>query len=95
MYLYRYERAAADYIEKLPVGKHSVKGVGKTEPDSSEFSEIDGARVPFGKGVKKDIKSDLLYNEYVVYDIAQVNVIKYRDSTAIFLKYLCNIKFYP
>ena len=73
-YLYRYERAAADYIEKLPAGKHSVKGVGKTEPDPAEYSEVDGARVPFGKGVKKDTNSDLLYNEYIVYDVAQVSI---------------------
>ena len=68
----RYERTASDYIEKLPAGKHSTKGVGKTEPDSSEYTEIDGAKVPYGKGTKKDIKSDLLYNEYIVYDVSQV-----------------------
>ena len=74
-----YERYHADYIEKLPKGKHSCKGVGKTEPDPSEFGEIGGAKVPFGKGVKterfetdKSLRSDLLYNEYIVYDSAQV-----------------------
>ena len=74
-----YERTSADYIEKLPKGKHSCKGVGKTEPDPSEFGEIGGAKVPFGKGVKterfetdKSLRSDLLYNEYIVYDSAQV-----------------------
>ena len=25
-----YERKAADYIEKLPAGKHSTKGLGKS-----------------------------------------------------------------
>jgi hypothetical protein len=29
-----YERYHADYIEKLPKGMHSCKGVGKTEPGS-------------------------------------------------------------
>ena len=64
----RYERTAADYIEKLPKGKHSCKGVGKTTPDPSETTEIDGAQVPYGKGVKQsDVpKTDLLYNEYIV-----------------------------
>ena len=47
--------------------------MGKTEPESTEFTEIDGAKVPYGKGCKKeDLKSDLLYNEYIVYDVAQV-----------------------
>merc|ERR1712141_121192 len=44
-----YERHKADYIEKLPKGKHSCKGVGKTTPDPSETTEIDGAQVPYGK----------------------------------------------
>ena len=74
-----YERYHADYIEKLPMGMHSTKGVGKTEPDPKVFAELDGAKVPFGQGVKperflndKSLRSDLLYNEYIVYDIAQV-----------------------
>jgi len=79
-----YERTAADYIEKLPKGKHSCKGVGKTTPDPSETTEIDGAQVPYGKGVKQsDVpKTDLLYNEYIVYDVGQVNC-----------KYLLKLKF--
>ena len=65
---FRYERTAADYIEKLPKGKHSCLGVGKTTPDPSETTEIDGAQVPYGKGVKQSdvAKTDLLYNEYIV-----------------------------
>lgn len=74
-----YERTHADYIEKLPKGMHSCKGVGKTEPDPAEMGEIGGSKVPFGKGVKterfvsdKNLRSDLLYNEYIVYDVGQV-----------------------
>jgi hypothetical protein len=74
-----YERYHADYIDKLPKGMHSTKGVGKTEPDPKEFADLNGAKVPCGKGVKperfesdKSLRSDLLYNEYIVYDIAQV-----------------------
>ena len=65
---YRYERTAADYIKKLPKGKHSCLGLGKTTPNPSETSEIDGAQVPFGKGVKQTSveQTDLLYNEYIV-----------------------------
>jgi len=68
-----YERTQADYIEKLPKGKHSTKGVGKTSPDPSETTELDGAKVPFGPGVKADdVDTALLYNEFIVYDVAQV-----------------------
>ena len=31
-----YERKAADYIEKLPKGKHSTKGLGKNSNNSNE-----------------------------------------------------------
>ena len=80
----RYERTKADYIEKLPTGKHSTKGVGKTAPDPSEKSELDGAEVPHGKGCKQEgvTKTDLLYNEYIVYDVGQINC-----------KYLLKLKF--
>ena len=61
----------------MPAGKHSTKGVGKTEPDSADYSEIEGVKVPFGQGVKKEVESDLLYNEYIVYDVAQVRIILY------------------
>merc|ERR1712062_274344 len=57
-----YEARKAEYVEKLPTGFHSTKGLGKTEPDPSDFSEIDGSHIPLGKGVKKDLESDLLYN---------------------------------
>ncbi len=84
-----YERYHADYIEKLPAGMQSTKGVGKTEPDPKEFTTLDGAKVPYGKGIKaekfendKSLRSDLLYNEYIVYDVAQVKS-----------KYLLRVKF--
>merc|ERR1719483_1813957 len=79
-----YERTAADYIKKLPKGKHSCLGLGKTTPNPSETSEIDGAQVPCGKGVKQTSvdQTDLLYNEYIVYDVGQVNC-----------KYLLKLKF--
>ena len=80
----RYERTKADYIKKLPTGMHSCKGVGKTAPDPSEKSDLDGAEVPLGKGCKQEgiAKTDLLYNEYIVYDVGQVNC-----------KYLLKLKF--
>lgn len=70
-----YELLQANYIEKLPKGKHSTKGVGRTQPDPSASEFVDGVEVPIGKGKEvKNVKSSLLYNEYIVYDVAQVNV---------------------
>jgi len=69
-----YEARKAEYVEKLPPGFHSTKGLGKTAPDATNVKEIDGATVPVGCGVKdSDLQTDLLYNEFIVYDVAQVN----------------------
>merc|ERR1712203_879565 len=56
-----YEANKAEYVEKLEPGKHSTKGVGKTAPDPAEKADIEGSEIPLGKGVKKDVESDLLY----------------------------------
>ncbi|XP_051881055.1 poly [ADP-ribose] polymerase 1 isoform X2 [Pristis pectinata] len=78
-----YELKRANHITKLPKGKHSVKGVGKTAPDPSATIKLDGVEVPLGKGVQTSVSdSSLLYNEYIVYDVAQVN-----------LKYLLQLNF--
>merc|ERR1711971_1202033 len=64
-----YERNKAEYVEKLDPGLHSTKGIGKTEPDAAGSKELDGCKVPAGSGVKdKSRKTDLLYNEYIVYE---------------------------
>ena len=70
-----YERYRADYIEKLPSGKHSTVGYGQTRPDPEHVHKMkDGVEVPYGPGVPAKLtkKSDLLYNEFIVYDVAQV-----------------------
>lgn len=70
-----YERYRADYIEKLPKGKHSTFGRGETHPDPEKvYKTEDGVEVPYGKGVPANLgkTSALLYNEYIVYDVAQV-----------------------
>lgn len=66
----------AKYVTKLPNDKHSTKGVGKTYPNADEsHKRDDGVEIPLGKPVTDDkLKSSLLYNEYIVYDVAQVNV---------------------
>ena len=40
-----YEARKAEYVEKLPPGFHSTKGLGKTAPDATNVKEIDGATV--------------------------------------------------
>lgn len=71
-----YERNGAEYVEKLPANKHSTKGLGRTCPDPKETVKLeDGVEVPLGKGVSSSVKNtSLLYNEYIVYDVAQINV---------------------
>lgn len=71
-----FECTAAKYVTELPKGTHSVKGCGKTFPDPKE-SHIDGegVEIPMGKPfTDTKLKSSLLYNEFIVYDVAQINV---------------------
>uniref|UniRef100_A0AAY4B7G1 Poly [ADP-ribose] polymerase n=1 Tax=Denticeps clupeoides TaxID=299321 RepID=A0AAY4B7G1_9TELE len=78
-----HELKKASHITKLPKGKHSVKGLGRSAPDPSATVKLDGVDVPLGKGINTNIDdTSLLYNEYIVYDVAQVN-----------LKYLLKIRF--
>ncbi|KAK2864320.1 hypothetical protein Q7C36_003474 [Tachysurus vachellii] len=78
-----HELKKASHITKLPKGKHSVKGLGRTAPDPSATVSFNGVDVPLGKGANTNIDdTSLLYNEYIVYDVAQVN-----------LKYLLKIRF--
>lgn len=64
----------ATMITQLPKGKHSVKGLGQTYPNPTEALTLgNGVEVPMGKPISDvDIDSTLLYNEYIVYDVAQV-----------------------
>uniref|UniRef100_A0A6V7PG07 Poly [ADP-ribose] polymerase n=1 Tax=Ananas comosus var. bracteatus TaxID=296719 RepID=A0A6V7PG07_ANACO len=67
----------SDYnADKLPKGKLSTKGVGKTAPDMSESMTLeDGVVVPQGTP-KEDrfAKGTLLYNEYIVYNVNQIKM---------------------
>ncbi|CAG5133421.1 unnamed protein product, partial [Candidula unifasciata] len=82
------DKLAADYnADKLPKGKHSVRGVGMIAPDPAENVKLlDGVVVPVGK--PKDTRTNnpggftLNYNEYIVYDVRQVR-----------MKYLVEVKF--
>lgn len=56
----------ANFIEKLPAGTHSVKGLGSTHPDPDEVVKTpDGVEIPLGKGIDAPVDdTSLLYNEY-------------------------------
>ncbi|PIN11116.1 NAD+ ADP-ribosyltransferase Parp [Handroanthus impetiginosus] len=71
-----YELTKSQYMDKPPKGKHSTKGLGKTVPLESEFVKWrDDVVVPCGKPVPSKVKaSELMYNEYIVYDTAQVKM---------------------
>ncbi|XP_043064418.1 poly [ADP-ribose] polymerase isoform X2 [Drosophila ficusphila] len=70
------ECTSAKYITKLPKDKHSCFGHGRTMPDpSNSYIRNDGVEIPIGEAVtSENLRSSLLYNEYIVYDIAQVNI---------------------
>ncbi|XP_056092321.1 poly [ADP-ribose] polymerase 2 isoform X2 [Rhinichthys klamathensis goyatoka] len=69
----------ADYsADQLPSGKHSTKGLGQTAPDPNNYVALDGVSVPMGPSVKTGVGQkggySLLYNEYIVYNPAQVQM---------------------
>ncbi|KAM3687873.1 hypothetical protein ACJW31_10G107300 [Castanea mollissima] len=70
------ELLSAKYdADKLPEGKLSTKGVGGTAPDLSEAQTLeDGVVVPLGRAKHMDHKGDLLYNEYIVYNVDQIRM---------------------
>ena len=72
-----YKEACSDAHKPVQEGRgHSTKGLGKTVPDPVMVDTIeDGVVVPFGTPVSQpSVRSALLYNEYVVYDTAQVQI---------------------
>ncbi|XP_013868462.1 poly [ADP-ribose] polymerase 2 [Austrofundulus limnaeus] len=77
----------ADYeANNLPAGKHSTKGLGQTGPDLKNTVQLNGATVPMGPPVKTGVGRtngySLLYNEFIVYNPAQVR-----------MKYLLRVRF--
>uniref|UniRef100_A0A915PHG3 Poly [ADP-ribose] polymerase n=1 Tax=Setaria digitata TaxID=48799 RepID=A0A915PHG3_9BILA len=75
------EEVDAKSITKPDKGKHRL---GQTIPDPNEnFVTAEGITIPMGKPIdtkRRDLT--LLYNEYVVYDVAQIEI-----------KYLVRVKF--
>eukprot|EP00667_Euglena_gracilis_P002735 EG_transcript_2740 len=64
------------HLAKPPAGHQSVKGLGKMAPNSSGDAHLDGARMHLGDPVPQKLSgpSELLYNEYVVYDVTQIRI---------------------
>ena len=62
-----YERTGAEYVTKLPAGKHSTKGCGRTAPNPKEsYFTPEGLEIPLGNGQDSGTHhSSLLYNELV------------------------------
>eukprot|EP00271_Cylindrocystis_brebissonii_P002626 TRINITY_DN13397_c0_g2_i3.p1 TRINITY_DN13397_c0_g2~~TRINITY_DN13397_c0_g2_i3.p1 ORF type:complete len:422 (+),score=112.33 TRINITY_DN13397_c0_g2_i3:323-1588(+) len=82
-----HELRKAQYLDKAPRGKHSTKGVGRVHPAPDEHvtSWRDGVVVPCGRPVPSHVRAtDLEYNEYIVYDTAQVK-----------LQFLLKVRFIP
>ncbi|KAL6214589.1 hypothetical protein ACLB2K_014021 [Fragaria x ananassa] len=71
-----HELKKATYMDKPPKGKHSTKGLGKKKPEESDYVKWrDDVTVPCGKPVDSHVRaSELMYNEYIVYDTAQVKM---------------------
>ncbi|XP_052476232.1 poly [ADP-ribose] polymerase 2 isoform X2 [Carassius gibelio] len=81
------ELVDADYsADQLPSGKHSTKGLGQTAPDPNNYVALDGVTIPMGPSVKTGVGQKggytLLYNEYIVYNPAQIR-----------MKYLLRVQF--
>jgi len=71
------EKINADYnANRLPAGKHCTLGVGRMTPVAKNYvTKDDGVVVPMGPAGTKDTQNCMLqYNEYIVYDVAQVRM---------------------
>jgi poly [ADP-ribose] polymerase len=69
----------ADYhADRLPPGKLSTLGMGSTTHDTTQtHTTADGMVVPCGPLVSRSAASgatSLLYDEYIVYNVAQVRM---------------------
>jgi len=80
-----YERLNADgsLPQTLPSKYQSTWGKGKTIPDPTMAKKIGDVEVPLGKSMDSGVRGAVLqYNEFIVYDVAQVNI-----------KYMLKLKF--
>lgn len=80
-----FELTRAKFIEKLPKGYQSCKGVGESMPDPNAAEYLKDVKVPLGRIVKNSTvkETELLYNEFIVYDTQQIK-----------MRYLVMVKFH-
>lgn len=88
MSFFRFEKYKDDChlsAKTLPKDMHSVKGVGKTQPDSNGTVTLsDGVVVPIGKPViNLDVKSPLQYNEYPFISLILISVLDCKRAVAL------------
>ena len=71
---YELKKSNSNLPRGKPADKLSVKGVGRTFPDpKGTVTMTDGVKVPCGEIAEQyGIKSELIYNEFIVYNAAQV-----------------------
>ncbi|XP_057324123.1 poly [ADP-ribose] polymerase-like [Microplitis mediator] len=74
---------ALNTIRQLPHGKHSIHGRGDRVPDN-KFTKIisPDVEVPCGPIIKIPISTDLIHDEFIVYNPAQIKI-----------RYLVDVKF--
>eukprot|EP00667_Euglena_gracilis_P001885 EG_transcript_1886 len=80
-----YKLTGAKYMDKPPDGFQSTMGCGRQQPDPAGNKALpDGVVVPCGKATTAGLpKTTLQYNEFIVYDVAQVR-----------MRYLLRMKFH-
>lgn len=74
--MHKVTTSVPEFPKGIPEDCNSVMGVGKTVADPSTYKTIEkGLVVPMGKGIpNKGVKSQLLYNEFVIYNEAQAKI---------------------
>ncbi len=84
---------ATKSFKRPPSTFHSVMGVGKYCPDPKMARDWDGARMDLGSAVENEelphgpgvkTSSELQYNEFVIYDVAQVRLAYLVKCRAVF-----------
>lgn len=70
-----YDLVNATNVTSLPSGKHSVRGVGKWQPEAGTHKIMpDGLIVPIGQLKQSSPSNYLNYDEFIVYDTSQIRM---------------------
>ncbi len=71
------ERTQSDFIVDLPRGTHSCYARGGDMPDpagDAKWSVDPAVTVPLGRAIQTNVCGSLLYNEYIVYNVNQIQM---------------------